>query len=250
MLICRRGEWRVESDGHLSSSELEGLDGLRAIEAWRAREAERAAQRAAERVRALKRRAWRRGYEAGRRAALQQFVAAPAATAFASRRLDARLADLVLDTVAAILGELPADAALPARLRRCLDASCAQQVLSVRVSTDAYEEARRCLRALADELNAPAFTVLADAGLPAHALVVETEGGVIDGSLAPQLRALEQGTRAAIETLLDEYRYLDGAAAKAFDTLARALGELRASLAAPAGQREEREPREPRRDHA
>jgi len=237
MLICRRGEWRVECDGHLSSAELYGLDGLRAIEAARAREAECEAARLAQRVRALKRRAWRCGYEAGRRAALHQLVAPPAAAAFAARRLEARLADLVLNAVAAILGELPADAALPGRLRRCLDASCAQQVLSVRVSADAYEETRRCLRALEQELNAPAFTVLADAGLPPHSLVVETERGVIDGSLTPQLRALEHGTRAAIEALLDEYRYLDGASAKAFDALASGLRDVLASLAAPTDRR-------------
>lgn len=75
MLICRKGEWRVESDGYVSSTELYGLDGLRKMEASRARESEYETARLADRVRALKRRAWRRGYEAGRRAALSSIVA-------------------------------------------------------------------------------------------------------------------------------------------------------------------------------
>jgi type III secretion protein L len=241
MLICQRGEWRVESDGYLSAAELQGLDGLRRIEASRARDAEYEAVRVAERVRALKRRAWRRGYEAGRRAALSRFVALPAAASFASRCLEQRLAELVLKTVAAILGELPADAVLRSRLRRCLDASCAQQALSVRVSADDYDETLRSVLMLERELNAPALAVLIDAGLPPHSLVVETERGVIDGSLTPQLRALERGMREAIKTLLDEYRYLDGQSQRQFDALGHELRELMAALALPARPSDARE---------
>lgn len=230
MLISRRGEWCVESDGYLSAAELYGLDGLRKMEASRARELDHEIARLADRVRALKRRAWRRGYEAGRRAAVHAFVAPPAALGFASRRLEARLADMVLNAIVAILGELPADTVLPARLRRCLEVSCAQQVLSVRVSLDDYEETQRSVHQLERELNAPAFTVLADAGLPPQSLVVETERGVIDGSLKPQLRSLERGIREAIRTLLDEYRYLDDEAAKQFAEVERGLCDVIAVL--------------------
>jgi len=222
----------VESDGYLSCAELRGLDGLRRLEASRARDAACEAARLAERVRALKRRAWRRGYEAGRRAALQQAVAMPAAVSFASRRLDARLADIVVNTVAALIGDLPADAALGNRLRRCLDACSAQQVLSVRVSSDDYDAMQRSVRAIEQKLNATAFTVLADAGLPRHSLIVETEHGVMDGSLAPQLRALERGIADAIRALLDEYRYLDDESARQFDALRRDLRDLTAALGA------------------
>ncbi|MFL9961107.1 FliH/SctL family protein [Paraburkholderia sediminicola] len=223
----------MESDGYVSSTELYGLDGLSKMESFRAQEAEREAARLADRVRALKRRAWRRGYEAGRRAALYKFVAQPAAVSFTSRCLAGRLADVVLKTVAGILGELPADVVLPSRLRQCLDASCAQQVLSVRVSADDYEETQRSVRKIEQELSAPIFTVLADAGLPPHSLVVETERGVIDGSLTPQLRALEHGMRDAIKTLLDEYRYIDDDSARQFGVVESGLREVIAVLAEP-----------------
>ncbi|NKJ45235.1 hypothetical protein CIC12_00420 [Burkholderia sp. SG-MS1] len=235
MLICRRGEWRVESDGYVSSTELYGLAGLREMEAFRTRDAEREAARLADRVRALKRRAWRRGYEAGRRAALYKFVAPPVAASFASRCLAERLADMVLKTVTQLFGELPAEVVLSSQLRRCLDASCAQPVLSVRVSADDYEQTQRSVLALEQELSAPVFTVLADVGLPPHSLVVETEQGVIDGSLTPQLRALEHGMRKAIKSLLDEYRYIDEGSTRQFDMVESALLDVVAVLAQPTG---------------
>ncbi|WP_233868898.1 FliH/SctL family protein [Paraburkholderia adhaesiva] len=208
------------------------------MEAFRARDAECEVARLAERVRALKRRAWRRGYEAGRRAALQKLVVPSAAVSFASHCLEERLADMVLKTVAGILGELPSDVVLPSQLRRCLDASCAQQVLSVRVSADDYDETQRGIRVLEQELNAHAFTVMADADLPSNSLVVETERGVIDGSLTPQLQALELGMRDAIKMLLDEYRYMDDEPARKFDAVESGLRDVIAMLAEPTNRQD------------
>jgi len=216
MLICRIGDWRVESDGYVSSAQLCGLDGLREAEASREQDAEYETARLAERARALKHRAWRRGYEAGRRAALDQFVGPPAAVSFASHCLQERLADMVMKAVSGLLGELPDHVVLAGQLRRCLDASRAQQLLSVRVCADDYEETQRIVRKLEAELNVHVLEVLSDAGLPPHSLVVETGFGVIDGSLAPQLRALEHGMRGAIAMLLDEYRCIGDASAKQF----------------------------------
>ncbi|HTH60919.1 MAG TPA: flagellar biosynthesis protein [Paraburkholderia sp.] len=233
MLICRRGEWQVESDGYVSSEELYGLDGLREMEASIERDVEYEIAQLADRVRALKRRAWRRGYEGGRRAALHHFAALPAAVSFATQRLQARLADMAVNTITSMLGELPPEVVLRARLRQCLDASCEQQLLSVRVSTDDYEATQRSVRALEHELNAPALTVLPDAGPPPNSLVVETESGVIDGSLTTQLRVLEQGVRDAIRELLDEYRYLDDESAKQFDTVADELQHVIDGLGVP-----------------
>ncbi|MFM0054172.1 flagellar biosynthesis protein [Paraburkholderia phytofirmans] len=226
MLICRKGGWYVESDGYVSSVELSGLDGLREVEASRAREAEQESGRLVERVRALKRRAWRRGYDAGRRFALHEFVVPSAATSFASRCLEDRLAALVLDAVVEILGELPPDVVLRSRLRRCLGALRAQQVLSLRVSTDDCAETQRIAHSLEQELNVPLFIVLADAGLPAHSLVVETVQGVIDGSLTPQLRVLERGVRDAINLVLNEYRYIDGESEKKFAVIEHGLRDV------------------------
>jgi type III secretion protein L len=233
MLICRKGEWRVESDGYVSSMELCGLDGLREIEASRAREAERETARQADRVRALKRRAWRSGYDAGRRTALREFLVPKVTESFASRCLEERLADLALDAVVEVLGELPADATLRSRLRRCLGASRAQRVLSLRVSVDDCEETQRAVCALEQELNVPLFVVLADAGLPPHSLVVETEHGVIDGSLNSQLRVVERGMRDAIGMVLGEYRYIDGESARKFAVIESGVRDV-IELLAPA----------------
>ncbi|MBN3754979.1 flagellar biosynthesis protein [Paraburkholderia sp. Tr-20389] len=226
MLICRRGDWRVESDGYVSSADLRELAGLREVEAFRAREAERETARLAERVRELKRRAVRRGYAAGRRNALREYVVPPAAASFAARCLEERLAGLALNAVTEILGELPADATLHSRLRRCIGALRGQQVISVRVSADDCEQTQRIAHTLERELDLPLFMVLADAGLPPHSLVVETESGVIDGSLALQLRVLERGMRDAIGLVLNEYRYIDGESARMFDVIESGLRDV------------------------
>lgn len=226
MLICRKGEWRVESDGFLSSAELDELDGLRAVEASREQAVAGEIARLADRARALKRRAWRHGHEAGRRAALREFVAPSVAASFASRCLEERLADVAQEAIVGIVGELPADLRLRNRLRQCIGASRAQQLLSLRVSADDCEDTQRVVRKLELEMQTPLFRVLADAGLPRHSLVVETDQGVIDGSLAPQLRALERGIRDAIGAVLNEYRYIDNESAKKFAAIESGLRDV------------------------
>lgn len=231
MLICRKGEWRIESDGYLSSSELGEYEGLREVEASRAREAEIEATRLAHRVRALKRRAWRRGYEAGRRTALRELIVPTAAASFAARCLEERLAGLALAAVVEILGELPADMLLRSRLRRCIGASRTRHVISVRVSANECEQTKRIVRTLEQELAFPLFMVLADAGLPPGSIVVETAQGVIDGSLTSQLRVLERGMRDAVGLVLDEYRYIDGESEKLFRVVENGLRDVIALLA-------------------
>ncbi len=226
MLICRRGSWRVESDGYVSSTDLAELDDLRALEAARAQDAAHEATRLAERVRVLKRRAWRRAYDAGREAALRDFVAPETATSFAARCLEDRLTRVATDALVAIIGELPPGAVLPNQLRRCISVSRSQRVMSLRVSPDDYSEAKRLIVTLERDLAAPLFTVLADAGLPPHSCVVETEQGVIDGSVKLQLRALERGIKDAVSAVLNEYRYLDGEAAKQFAVVEQGLRDV------------------------
>lgn len=230
MLICRKGPWRVESDGYLSAAELQGLDALRKIESLRERDIDEATSRLAERARAIKRRALRSGYEAGQRSALRELVGPQAAAAFAADCLQTRLAEIVMSGIAEVLGELPRGVVLMGRLRRCIAASRAQHMLSVRVSASDYEEAQRVVRALELQYRAPVLTVLADAELPPRSLIVETEHGVIDGSLEPQLRALESGVKDAVTSLLNEYRYMDDESAKRFAAIEQDVRETIGAL--------------------
>ncbi|ALL66360.1 Type III secretion cytoplasmic protein, YscL [Paraburkholderia caribensis MBA4] len=221
----------MESDGYLSSVELHELDGLREVEASRAKDIECEIARLADRARALKRRAWQHGHDAGRRAALREFVVPSVVTSFASRCLEERLADVALEAIVGIVGELPADLRMRNRLRHCIGASRAQQLLSVRVSAEDYEDTQRVVHKLEQEMHTPLFKVLADAGLPRHSLVVETDQGVIDGSLTPQLRALERGIRDAIGAVLNEYRYIDNESAKTFAAIESGLRDVIDALA-------------------
>jgi type III secretion protein L len=226
VLICKRGNWRIESDGYVSSADLAELNDLRALEAVRTDEAAREASRNAARVREIKRRAWRRAYSAGRAAATRELTVPHAAASFIARCVEERLVRVAVDALVAIIGKLPPAAALPNQLRRCIAASRAQHVMSLRVSTVDYGEAKRLIARLEQELAAPLFTVLADAGLPPHSCVIETERGVIDGSLRMQLNALERGIRDAVGAMLNEYRYLDDAVAKQFDVVEQGLRDV------------------------
>jgi type III secretion protein L len=232
MLICRLGEWRIESDGHLSAHELSSLEGLRAVEAKRADETVRERVRLGARVRELKRRAWRRAHSAGKAAALREHVAGAAAVAFAAHRLEERLTQLVLGAVTDIVGRMPPSAALTNQLRRAVAVSQSQRLVSVRVAPPVFDEARQLILGIEHELGMPFCTVLADAGLPAYSCVVETEAGVIDGGLKVQLRALERGIRDGVAGVLRSYDLADTAGLTRLDAIEQGLRETLAALAA------------------
>ncbi|WNC88601.1 FliH/SctL family protein [Paraburkholderia sp. FT54] len=234
MLICRMGEWRIESDGHLSALELASLEGLRAAEAQRAAETARERSRLGMQARELKRRAWRHGHSAGTAAALRKEVGRAAATAFAAHRLEDRLAQIVLGAVSDIVGQLPPSAALTNQLRRAVAVSQSQRLISVRVAPAAFEDATRLIATIEQELGTPLCTVLSDAGLPVHSCVIETETGVVDGGLKVQLRALERGIRDGVAAVLRAYDFADGSGRTALDGIEHGVRDALAALAGPA----------------
>lgn len=233
MLICRMGAWRIESDGHLSAREWASLEGLQAVEAQRAAEAADELVRLEEQVRELKRRAWRHGHSAGKLAALREHAACEASVAFVAHRLKEHLVQIVLAVVNDIVGELPPSAALTNQLRRAVAVAQSQRLVSVRVAPAVFADAARVITSVERELGAPLCAVLADAGLPEHACVIETEAGVIDGGLQVQLRALEQGIRDGVAAVLSRYDLVDGAGHTALDALAQGVRETLVALAAP-----------------
>ena len=233
MLICRMGAWRIESDGHLSAIELASLEGIRAVEAERAAEAAQERTHLAMQVRELKRRAWRRGQSAGKAAVLREHVRHAAAAAFAAHRLQDRLTQIVLSAVCDIVGGLPPSATLTNQLRRAVAVSQSQRLVSVRVATPVFKEATQLIAAIEQELGTPFCTVLADAGLPAHSCVIETEAGVIDGGLKMQLRALERGIRDGVAEVLRTYDLADGSGRTALDNIERGVRQTLALLVTP-----------------
>jgi type III secretion protein L len=233
MLICRMGPWRIESDGHLSALELVSLEGLRTVEAERAAEASHERNSLAVQARELKRRAWRRGHSAGNAAALREQVGRTAAAVFAAHRLEDRLTQIVLSAVSDIVGELPPSAALANQLRRAVAVAQSQRLVSVRVAPAAFENAAQLISSIERELGTPFCTVLADAGLPAHSCVIETESGVIDGGLKVQLRSLERGIRDGVAAVLRTYDLADRSRRTTLDTIEHGLRQTLAALAAP-----------------
>jgi type III secretion protein L len=233
MLICRIGPWRIECDGHLSIREQLSLDGLRAVEAERAAETARERSRLVTLARELKRRAWRRGHASGVAAALREQVARTAAAAYAAHRLEEQLMRMVLEAVTDIVGELPPSAALANQLRRSVIVAQSQRLVSVRVAPEVFDEAKQLIGTVERELGAPLCTVLADAGLPAHSCVIETEAGVIDGGLKLQLRALEQGMRDGVAAMLHQYDFPDRAGRTTLAAIEHGVRDALTALSAP-----------------
>ena len=170
MLICRRGQWRVESDGYVSCS---GTCGTRRFA--RSRSVPRAGgrtrgcppRRPRARTKAPRVAPWIRGGPPGRTARIRRAAGRP----HRSRRVAWKsvLSGLALNAIVAMLGELPADVALaePAAALHCTRRGH-NMCISLRVSADDYEQAKRaCARPRAGT-DTPLFMVLADAGLPPH----------------------------------------------------------------------------------
>ncbi|WP_144142607.1 FliH/SctL family protein [Paraburkholderia sp. BCC1884] len=245
MLICRMGNWRIESDGHLSGHELMSLEGLQAAEAQRAAQAADQRARLEEQGRALKRRAWRHGHAAGKLAALRECAAREAATLFAAHRLEQQLAQIVLDAVTDIVGEMPPSVPLTNQLRRAIAVAQSQRLISVRVAPSAFDDATHVIAAFERELGVPLCAVLVDAQLPPHSCVIETEAGVIDGGLQVQLRALEHGIRDGVAAVLSDYDFADGAGHSALDPVRHELRQTLALLATPVASDTPRKPPSP-----
>jgi type III secretion protein L len=234
MLICKVGKWRVESDGLIASKEFRSLGTLRQLERSRAQEAAREARAGAARIRELKRRALARGYAAGRARAASELVARAAQPAFVARCLEDHLVLIAMQAVSQLFGDMPAALTLPHLLRRCILASRSQRVVSVRVAPRAFDAASQFIAEVERELGAPLFDVLADASLPVHACVIETEYGVIDGSLRAQLPAIQRGMRDAIAAVLRDHAYLDGSLLRQFGVVESHLREVVGTLERPA----------------
>ncbi|MDR5801977.1 FliH/SctL family protein [Caballeronia sp. LZ001] len=238
MLIWRVSDWRVESDGYICANDLALLQDLPALQRVNAQRARQEAADLAQRARRVRRQALARGFIAGRAAAVHDLAMPAAAAAFALRGLNDRLVKIVVEAVRDVVGDMPAGAIFPNQLRRSLQAAPGQRPLSVRVSACDYEEARQAVSAMEDELGLTLITVLGDADLPPRSCVVETDIGVIDGSLRQQLAALERGIRDAIAAVLDEYTRLDDRLLRQFDVIEQGLRDTLDVLsrdAAPAG---------------
>ena len=103
----------------------------------------------------------------------------------------------------------------------------------MRVAPQVFDEAKQLIGTVERELGAPLCTVLADAGLPAHSCVIETEAGVIDGGLKLQLRALEQGMRDGVAAMLHQYDFPDRAGRTTLAAIEHGVRDALTALSAP-----------------
>lgn len=167
-----------------------------------ARETLRLARRAAEQMRATVdaeiERARARGYEVGlneARAELSTQIAATKAQlehAFVS--LEGRIVQTVLKAVQQILGHSNDRALLEPLIRRVLAQSNSTTPMRLRVSAEQFDAANDAVASLLKEFpQVEWIDVAKDPNATRGTCVLETEFGVIDGSIDTQLAALRRG---------------------------------------------------------
>lgn len=167
-----------------------------------ARETLRLARRAAEQMRATVdaeiEQARRRGYEAGLREARAELSAQIAETkaqlehSFVS--LEGRIVQTVLKAVQQILGHTNDRALLEPLIRRVLAQSNSTTPMRLRVSAEQFDAANDAVASLLKEFpQVEWIDVAKDPNATRGTCVLETEFGVIDGSIDTQLAALRRG---------------------------------------------------------
>ncbi|GFE82384.1 Yop proteins translocation protein L [Steroidobacter agaridevorans] len=167
-----------------------------------ARETLRLARRAAEQMRATVdaeiEQARARGYEAGLREARAELSTQIAETkaqlehAFVS--LEGRIVQTVLKAVQQILGHTNDRALLEPLIRRVLGQSNSTTPMRLRVSAEQFDAANDAVASLLKEFpQVEWIDVAKDPNATRGTCVLETEFGVIDGSIDTQLAALRRG---------------------------------------------------------
>jgi type III secretion protein L len=167
-----------------------------------ARETLRLARRAAEQMRATAdaeiEQARARGYEAGLREARAELSTQIAETtaqlehAFVS--LEGRIVQTVLKAVQQILGHTNDRALLEPLIRRVLAQSNSTTPMRLRVSAEQFDAANDAVASLLKEFpQVEWIDVAKDPNATRGTCVLETEFGVIDGSIDTQLAALRRG---------------------------------------------------------
>lgn len=167
-----------------------------------ARETVRLAQRAADQLRATTEaeieQARRRGYEAGLREARAELSTQIAETkaqlehSFAS--LEARIVQTVLKAVQQILANTSDRALLEPLIRRVLAQANGDSPLRLRVSAEQFDAANDAVSSLLKEFpQVEWIDVAKDPNASRGTCVLESEFGVIDGSIDTQLAALRRG---------------------------------------------------------
>jgi type III secretion protein L len=167
-----------------------------------ARETLRLARRAAEQMRATVEaeieQARRRGYEAGMREARAELSTQIAETkaqlehSFVS--LEGRIVQTVLKAVQQILGHTNDRALLEPLIRRVLAQSNSTTPMRLRVSAEQFDAANDAVASLLKEFpQVEWIDVAKDPNATRGTCVLETEFGVIDGSIDTQLAALRRG---------------------------------------------------------
>ena len=163
-------------------------------------EARQEAARVAESAQAAYQARWEAGYKDGVEAGKQEHAEKMMETVLASVDFIAKIENTVVDVVNQSIRKIIGDRDDETRIRRIVGTALnnvrGEQKVTVRVAPADEPTVRQALAAMT---SSAFLTIVADPRLTKDSCILESELGVIDASLATQLKALEHAFRAKLQ---------------------------------------------------
>jgi type III secretion protein L len=201
MSIVKVDGWMRVSGALLPPGEHAVLKSIESLSAKLNAEHASTRLRLAGRLRRARALARRLGHAQGQAAAARDAVEVLAFRQAAWDSLEGDILAAVMNGISHIIEQLPKQGLLTAQIHRCLRASRQQDIVRLYVSPEQLANGEAIVRQIDAMLTGGQCEVLAISSLRPGSCVLETRSGVIDASLNAQLRAIEDGIRAACKRL-------------------------------------------------
>lgn len=204
MVIKLKG-WQVHADRFIAKDDLQILGSLKELENELEKEREGIREdnilvrsRLAVRLRKAK----RLSADIGHRQGLAKGVE-DASQMFGSYTLlwnnaEAAIVVAALESISDVLGRLPDEYLVAAQIRKAFQAARDKKILRLYIDPGAAETVGKVMDSLADMVGAEVCELVVDASLAPGSCLVETDYGIVDGSISRHLEAIKRGLETAL----------------------------------------------------
>lgn len=103
-----------------------------------------------------------------------------------------------LESISEVLGRLPDEYLVATQIRKAFQAARDKKILRLHVDSAAAESVGKIMGSLADMVGAEICELIVDASLLPGSCLVETDHGIVDGSVARHVEAIKKGLEAAL----------------------------------------------------
>lgn len=204
MVIKLKG-WQIHADRFIAKDDLQILGSLKTLESELEKEREGVhadnvilRSRLAIRLRKAKRLnaaiGHRQGLEKGVEDASQVF----GSYTLLWKNAEAAIVVAALASISDVLGRLPDEYLVAAQIRKAFQAARDKKILRLYIDPGAAESVGKVMDSLAEMVGAEVCELIVDASLAPGSCLVETDYGIVDGSIARHLEAIKRGLETAL----------------------------------------------------